>query len=208
LCAFLLSVRTADAATARLVLDPVKAAIGDAISARITVEAGPDEVVDVAPLPVVWGPAQVLTGGWEPAAPPATTRVWSGTLAVYELGTATVPEVVVLVTKAGAPSTVATEPVTLEIVGTLPPTQTGAKPPDLADLKAPASIPPDYGPLKLALAALAGLLAAAFAAWWLWRRYAAKLAAVAANVDRRQKAVGYAGDLDAWIKSVTPPDRM
>ena len=37
---------------------------------------------------------------------------------------------------------------------------------------------------------------------------AAKLAAVAANVERRQKSVGYAGDLDAYIKSVTPPDRV
>jgi NADPH-dependent glutamate synthase beta subunit-like oxidoreductase len=34
-----------------------------------------------------------------------------------------------------------------------------------------------------------------------------KLSAVAAQVAARQKAVGYGGDLDAWIKQVTPPDR-
>jgi len=51
------------------------------------------------------------------------------------------------------------------------------------DLKPPASIPPDYGPLKSALVAFAALLAAAGTAWWLWRRYAAKLAAVGAPVD-------------------------
>jgi hypothetical protein len=51
------------------------------------------------------------------------------------------------------------------------------------DLKPEASIPPDYGPLKLALLAFAALLVVAGLAWWLWRRYAAKLAAIAAPVD-------------------------
>jgi len=77
--------------------------------------------------------------------------------------------------------------VSLEIEGTLPSEQKGEKPPDLADLKAPASIPPDYGPLKQALAAFAALLVAAGVAWWLWRRYAAKLAAVSAPVDPFRK---------------------
>jgi NADPH-dependent glutamate synthase beta subunit-like oxidoreductase len=36
----------------------------------------------------------------------------------------------------------------------------------------------------------------------------AALAAIASNVEKRQKAVGFAGDLDAYIKSVTPPDRV
>jgi ferredoxin/flavodoxin---NADP+ reductase len=36
----------------------------------------------------------------------------------------------------------------------------------------------------------------------------AKLTAIVAKVEERQKAVGYGGDLDAWIKSVTPPDRV
>jgi len=36
----------------------------------------------------------------------------------------------------------------------------------------------------------------------------AKLATIASQVEKRQAAVGYGGDLDAWIKSVTPPDRV
>jgi len=181
--ALVLMARAASAATARLTLDPAKAAIGDAIKARLTVEPGSGEIVDTSPLPVAWGKAQVLAGGWEPAAPPGTTRVWSGSIAVYEVGTIQVPELVVALTTNGGPATVATQPVTLEIVGTLPAATTGAKPPDLADLKPPASIPPDYGPARLALVAVAGLLALAGAAWWLWRRYAAKLAAIAAPAD-------------------------
>lgn len=36
----------------------------------------------------------------------------------------------------------------------------------------------------------------------------AKLTSIASQVETRQRAVGYAGELDAWIKSVTPPDRV
>jgi hypothetical protein len=180
---FLLTADAAVAATARLTLTPAKARIGDAIAAELTVDAAAGENVDVSPLPLEWGPAQVLTGSWEPAAPGTASRVWKGTIAVYTLGKATIPELVVPVTTASGPVTAATQSVTVEIEGTLPADAQGAKPPDLIDLKPPASIPPDYGPLKLALIALGGLLAVAGVVWWLWRRYAARLAAVKAPVD-------------------------
>jgi hypothetical protein len=35
-----------------------------------------------------------------------------------------------------------------------------------------------------------------------------RLASIASHVETRQRAVGFAGDLDAWIKQVTPPDRV
>lgn len=185
--AILLAMRGASAASARLTVDPMKAHVGDVIKARLTVTAGSDETVDVAPLAVAWGPAQVLSGGWEPPAEGATTRVWSGAIAIYQLGTVTVPPVEVPIAKAGVRGTVATEPVSLVIEGTLPAAKAGDKAPDLADLKPPASIPPDFGPLKMALAALGALLAVAGAAWWFWRRYAARLEAVSAPVDPFRK---------------------
>jgi hypothetical protein len=129
----------------------------------------------------------VLSGAWEPAAAGTSTRVWSGTIAVYQLGPATIPSVVVSVAKGGVPASVETEPVSLVIEGTVPPAATGDKAPDLIDLKPPATIPPDYGPLKRALLAFAALLFASGVAWWLWRRYAAKLAAVAAPADPFRK---------------------
>jgi hypothetical protein len=175
--------RATFAASAVLTVAPAKSHIGDAIPARLTVTAAADETVDVTPLALSWGSAQVLSGGWEPAVPGSTSRTWSGTIAVYELGAVTLPPLEIRVTKAGATDTVATEPVALEIEGTLPAETKGEKPPELIDLKPPASIPADYGPLKRSLAALAALLAAAGAAWWLWRRYAAKLAAVSAPID-------------------------
>jgi len=183
----LLAARGASAASARLTVDPVKAHVGDALKARLTVTHAPDETVDVAPLAVDWGPAQVLSGGWEPPGEGASTRVWSGTIAIYQLGAVTVPPVTVPIAKGGVPGSVATEPVALVIEATLPAAKTGDKPPDLMDLKPPASIPPDFGPLRSALIAVAGLLVAAGTAWWLWRRYAAKLAAVSAPVDPFRK---------------------
>ncbi len=186
--AVLLSARGASAAAAQLTVAPEKAHVGDALKARITVTLGPDETVDVQPLAVEWGPAQILSGAWEPAVSGVSTRVWSGSLAVYQLGTVTVPPVSVSIIQGGAPSIVATEPFDLEIEGTLPQgDKAGEKQPDLMDLKPPASIPPDYGPLKAALVAFTALLAAAGAVFWLWRRYAARLAAVAAPVDPFRK---------------------
>jgi hypothetical protein len=185
--ALLVAVRPAVAATATLTLDPVKAHIGDAIKARVTVMVAADETVDATPLDVSWGPAQVLSGAWEPPVPGSSNRVWSGAIAFYELGPATVPPIVVSISKSGTASSAATEPVSISIEGTLPSEQKGAKPPDLIDLKAPASIPPDYGPLKRALGAFALLFVAAGISWWLWRRYAAKLAAVNAPADPFRK---------------------
>lgn len=179
----LLAARAAPAASARLTLTPVKAHVGDAIQARIAVEAAAGETVDVAPLPVEWGKVQVLSGAWEPQTEGSATRVWSGTVAAYELGTIEVPPVAIPIMKDQTASSVATEAASLTIEATLPPGKTQGQEPDLVDLKPPASIPADLGPLKIALAVFALLLAAALAAWWLWRRYAAKLAAVRAPVD-------------------------
>jgi len=171
-------------ATAHLEVTPTSAKLGDALEAVLTVDPGGSATVDVSPLPTEWGPAQVLSGGWEPAAPDSAVRVWRGRIAAYQIGTVTVPVVRVPLVGGGEPAEAATDPVTLTIEGTL---AADAKAKELVDLKAPASIPPDWRPLRMALAGLAALLLAAGVAWWLWRRYAAKLAAVAAPVDPFRK---------------------
>ncbi len=179
----LLLARGASAASAVLTLDPVKAQIGDAINARLTVDAGPGGSVDAAPLAVEWGQARVLSGSWEPAAPGTTARVWTGTIAVYQVGTVAVPPVVIPIASGGAQSSVATDPVTLVIEGTLPPATAGQAPPELMDLKPPASIPPDYAVLRSALAGVLALFIVALAAWWMWRRYAARFSAARVPSD-------------------------
>ena len=53
----------------------------------------------------------------------------------------------------------------------------------LADLKAPASIAPDYGALQQALVIVAAIALVSGVAWWLHRRYAHRLAAVPVPSD-------------------------
>jgi hypothetical protein len=171
------------AASARLEIAAKTAKLGDPIPVRLTVDPGSDGAVDTSALPTEWGSAQVLSGGWEPAQAGSAVRVWAGSIALYALGKATIPELRVAVGGAGALAT--TEPVEITIEGTVASADPKAR--ELADLKPPASIPADWGPLKAALAALALLLAGAGVAWWLWRRYAAKLAAVPAAVDPFRK---------------------
>ncbi|HZN55243.1 MAG TPA: hypothetical protein VFB67_07965 [Candidatus Polarisedimenticolaceae bacterium] len=184
LLALLAAGRAADAATATLALAPLKAGLGDPLAARLTVSLEPGESVDTAPLPVAWGPAQVLSGAWEPAAP-GQPRVWSGTVAVYQLGETTVPPVSVPILKGAERAEAATTAVTVTIEGTVPAGAT--PPPEIADLKPPASIPPDFGAVRAAAAAFLGLVVLALAAWLLWRRYAARLAAVATPADPFRK---------------------
>jgi hypothetical protein len=58
---------------------------------------------------------------------------------------------------------------------------------DLADIKPPVSLPPDYRMLITGLAIFGALLAASVLLWWLHRRYAARLAAVPAPLDPFQR---------------------
>jgi hypothetical protein len=173
------------ASTAKLELASTEARIGDAIAARIVVSLDPGAHLGADPVPAEWGDAQVLSGAWQPEAPGATsgTRVWSGAIAIYKLGAVTIPEVTLPISEGERAATVATAPVSLTIKGTVGPGKPGEGNLDLANLKPPASIPPDYGPLEKGLAALAALVAATGVAWWLIRRYASRFAAVPVPAD-------------------------
>jgi hypothetical protein len=177
------------ASSAKLELASTEARIGDAIGARIVVSLDPGVRLGADPVTAEWGDAQVLSGAWQPETPgaPSGTRVWSGTIAIYKVGAVTVPAVALPVVEGERAATIATAPVSLTIKGTVGPGKPGEGDLDLANLKPPASIPPDYGPLEKGLAALAALLAATGVAWWLIRRYASKFAAVAVPEDPFRK---------------------
>jgi len=173
---------------------PSKAKLGDALTAKITLTLSPGDTVGPAAVPATWGKAEVLDGAWAAPAPGSPgTRVWTGRIGVYEIGSIEVPGVPIEVATGSGPVSVATGPVTLTIEGVLAPAAAPPDaskpetPPEISDLKPPASIPPDYGPLRRALYALAGLLAVAGVAWWIARRYAGRFAAAAVPEDPFRK---------------------
>jgi hypothetical protein len=172
----ILAVAAIAALSATLEVVPREATVGDRLTATLVVVLPPGARPDPSPLPPRLGQATVLGGRWgEPRPGPDGVRwTWTGELAAFAPGDLVLPAVTV----AGA----ATDPVTVTIRSVLPPQDQGEAA-TLADLKPPAEIPPDYGPLRRALLVLAGLLALAGVATWLHRRWAGKLAAVPVPSD-------------------------
>lgn len=169
---------------AEVAIRPLEAGLGDPIEMRLVVRLPAGAEFERAPVGLSLGPFEVLSGSWGPASEPDGTGArwtWSGSIAAYTLGVQELPAIPFTATIDGKPSPFASEPVRVTIRSALPPS--GEKPPDLADLKAPASIPPDWRPLRSALAALAACLLAAGIAFWAYRRYAARFAAVPAATD-------------------------
>lgn len=174
-------------ATARLEVKPETAKIGDPLAATITVTLPPGDDIDPTTPATTWGDAQVLSGRWAPAGPNGTTQIWKGTIAIYRVGSVTVPAVEIGIVSDGATSYVTTAPASVTIEPSLPAAAKAGKAPEIADLKPPAAVAPDYRPLEIALAALAALLALAGLCWWLWRRYAARMARAAVPPDPFRK---------------------
>ena len=171
------------AATAVLDVTPREATVGDPLRATITVTLDPGSEVERVPVgPDLGENVTVLGGTWAPTV--GGKAVWTGTIAAYTTGKVEVPAIELAVVEGSERRTVATAPVALEIASVLPEKDRapGASP-ELADLKPPAAIAPDWGPAKLAAFILAGLLVAAAGLYLLWRRLAPRLARVQAPTD-------------------------
>ena len=79
--------------------------------------------------------------------------------------------------------------------------------PEIADLKPPASMRAELGPLWTGLAIVAALLAAAAVYWWMHRRYAARLAAAEVPDDpfhRTPPHVWVYGELQKLLEKRLP----
>jgi hypothetical protein len=182
LCLALLVASEAPAAgNATVEVSPREATVGDALAAKIVVDAPAGATIADGAIGRDLGPFTVLSGSWHQA---GTTWTWTGTIAAYETGDLEVPALTIPL--AGAPGTesVRTEPIAIKIKSVLPPEDAAeGKEPEPADLKPPASVDPDFSTLTKALAVVGLLLLAAGLAWWLHRRYAARLAAVPSPAD-------------------------
>ncbi len=175
------------AGTATLVVRPTEATVGDRIEAALTVELPAGTVLQPPDLGSTLGPFEIVAGSWGAPVEEGGRRrtTWGGTLVKFETGVFEIPSLSIAVPGAQGGAVLHTEPVSVTLKSVLPPesTPTTGEEPDLADLKAPASVKPNFRPLRLALAALALLLVASAIAWWLHRRFAARLAAAAVPQD-------------------------
>ncbi len=167
---------------ARWELRQAEATIGDRLEVELIVEL-PDGV-DFEPPEIgpELGPFAVVDGRWDDALPgqPTGRRRWSGRVTTFEIGELELPALrIQLEGPTGESYETETEPLSVLIASVLEPGESELEgEPELADLKPPASLAPDYGPLWWSAGGLGLLMLFAGVVWWLVRKYAARLAAV------------------------------
>ena len=168
---------------ARVEIEPSSATVGDPLTVRMTIEAT-DGIEPVREkLGPQLGPFTVLDERWSAATgEEASGWSWTATVAAYRTGELEFPAL--SVASSGGGEGWQTEALQVDVVSVLEDGGSEAEEaPEIADLKAPASIAPNFAPLWLAGGLLGLLLAVTALAWWLHRRYAARLAAAPAVED-------------------------
>jgi len=170
----------------RLEVTPAEATVGDRLQAKLTLVLPPGAGFDGDPLGPQLGPFAVESESWSGPDPLGEDRAsgqrwsWTGTLISFRTGDVEVPQVrVSFESPDGKRDSVesAAVPVAIRSVLETEPVTAG-EPAEIADIKEPASLRPDYSSLWAAAGALVLLLLGAVLLWWLQRRYAAKLARV------------------------------
>jgi len=171
----------------RVAIEPTAATVGDVV--RVVIEVDGPAGVELAPTAVgpELGPFAVVDGSWSGPtglADGASRWTWSGAVSAYEVGTLQLPAIPLSVRAAdGTAIPATTEAQDVRIVSVLDAAAGETTDETIADLKPPASLRPDYRAVWIALGVVAALLAVSAALWWLHRRYADRLAAVAAPED-------------------------
>jgi hypothetical protein len=170
---------------ASLAIEPAVATVGDRVQATLTVDLPPAMTLDSRTIGPALGEFSVFSGEWkEPLETEQGIRhVWTGTISAFETGEFEIPEIRLGLTGPEGALSVSSNSVPIEIVSVLESEDPAGEEVDLADLKPPASVDPNFRPLTIALIILGALLLVAVVLWWLHRRYAARLAAVAPPDD-------------------------
>ncbi len=167
---------------ARWELGQVEATIGDRIDVQLIVEVPEGVELDPPSVGPELGPFSVVDGRWDEVLPdgPKGIRTWAGRVTAFETGEIELPALrIQLEGRGGETYETETEPLSVLISSVLEPGESELESQaELADLKSPASLAPDYGRLVRFAAAFGALLILAGVIWWLVRRYAARLAAV------------------------------
>jgi hypothetical protein len=170
---------------ASLEVDAAEVQIGDRIPTTVTVELPTGARLVTRPLGPRLGPFSVFDSGWEEPLEGGDGPVyrWRGSLSAFETGQLELPSIRLEGEGPEGGFFVETAPRTIAVASVLAGEEQAQGQVELADIKPPVSVPPDYGPLRLALAMLVGLLLVALGVWWLQRRLAGRLSAVAVTDD-------------------------
>jgi len=165
---------------ARLEVTPAEATVGDRLQATLSVLLPSDVRLEIGLIGPQLGSFAVDDGGWSGPIPEGEGQrwTWSGSLVSFRTGEMLVPPVRIEFLRAdGSTASAESRAVHVVVRSVLDPQEIAeGEAPELADLKPPASLEPDYTGLRTAAAALTLLLGLAAIAWWLQRRFAAKLA--------------------------------
>jgi hypothetical protein len=160
--------------------------VGDRFPMILSVSGTDSAGWEPLPLQTPIGPFYVLDGTWRHVVSDEADEawVWNGDVAAYEPGELELPAVTVRFKLNDELLEATTEPITVTIESVLGEDDEGG---ELADLKGPVTVDPEYGALFLALSLLAGILALSAALWWLQRRLAGRLSAVPQPADPFQR---------------------
>ncbi len=172
---------------ARWELLQADATIGDRIGVQLIVEFPEGLELELPEIGPELGSFSVVDGEWNEvlAEDPPGRRIWSGRIAAFEIGELELPAIDVQAKDpAGGEIEARADSLSVLIASVLEPgeSEPEAEPP-LADLKAPASLTPNYRPLIWGSAGLVGLLLLAGVVWWVVRKYAGRLGAVPLPAD-------------------------
>jgi hypothetical protein len=164
--------------TGELSLSLLEANVGDAIEVRWRLVGGPEREPAMQPLGTELGEFNVLHQQWEVGEPEGdySSWVWIATVAAYSTGPVEFPALQIAAISSEQPGWESL-PLTVEMISVLD-EASGEEELEIADLKQPASLEPNWTPALIALSIVALIALIALAAWWLHRRYAARLAAV------------------------------
>jgi hypothetical protein len=165
----------------RVEVEPRQATVGDRLTVRVVVDLPPATRLDPPQLGPALGPFSVVEGSWSAPEEHGEGRrwTWTGVVVSFRPGRIELPAVRLVVEDEGGTQHAAqSQPVSVEILSVLDPAEPADASAEIADLKPPAGVPPDYGSLVTAAGILALLLSGTALLWWLHRRYASRLAAV------------------------------
>lgn len=166
-----------DAPEARLraEIEPARGTVGDPLNLRLILDLPADAELSSTAVGPELGPFAVLAGQWQEAQADENgrRRVWRGRVAAYQTGDLELPAVRLELSLGGETVTVLSRPIPVRIESVLG----DGEQEEIADIKDPVSLPPDFRALRIALAVLLGLLALSLGTWWLGRRFGSRFAA-------------------------------